>query len=181
MNTRARLVLTFMALVAMTTSGCVHESDSGSTHFVKYEWWVSVSVFLLGVVAGPAGWLLRKSSERFGWALLILCPLAALGLAPSLFMESATLDENTYKVRSGIWGMTASHDIELSKLKQVTRTTEETRGRRGRKSKSNYLVCDFQDGTTSKVSANNDVSKAAAEYFIEKLQARGIPVIDQRW
>ena len=181
MNNRSRLFLVLLALVLIATGGCVHESDSGSTHVVKYEWWLPLSVFLGGAIAGPAGWLLRRSSERFGWGLLILGPLAAIGLAPSLFMESATLDDNTYKVRSGFWGMTASQDIELSKLKTVTITTEERRGRRGRKTKSNYLVCEFQDGTTTKLSANNDVTRAAASHFVDKISARGITVNDQQW
>jgi hypothetical protein len=108
-------------------------------------------------------------------------PIGGFFFAPTLFLERATVDDNTYTVRSGIWGMTAANQIELNKLKQVTITVEETRGRRGRKTKSTYLVCQNQDGTTTKLSANNDVTRAAAQCFLAKVEERGVPVIDQQY
>lgn len=170
MHRRTRFLLLLLAMILATASGCVEESESGSTRVFKYQLWVPLSVLLIGVVAGPAGWLLRK--QRYGWFLLIAGPLAAIFFAPTLFLERVTLDDNTYSVRSGIWGMTAAHQVELSKLKQVTIQVEETRGRRGRKSKSTYLVCENQDSSITKLSANNDVTRAAATHFLEKVEQR---------
>jgi hypothetical protein len=111
--------LVLIAVTLVATSGCVHESSEGSTRVFSYDLWVSMSVLLGGVIGAPAGWLLRKRFGRFGWALLIVGPLAAVLLGPSLFLERSAIDENGLAVRSGIWGMTAVaymfHDRPISR------------------------------------------------------------------
>lgn len=171
---RYRFLLFLLALILITASGCVRESQSGTARTFKYQLWLPLSVLVGGIVAGPVGWFLRR--QRYGWAMLVLGPLATLFFAPTLFLERVTLDDNTYTVRSGIWGMTASHQVDLSKLKYVAITTEENRGRRGRTTTSTYLICNNQDGSVQKLSVNNDVTRAGAPHFLAKIAARGVPV-----
>jgi len=165
--------------VLFGTSGCVRESSDGETLTVSYQLWVPVSVLLGGLVAAPIGWILHKKSIRFGRSLLILGPLAAVFFAPSLFRDRAVLDDESFSLRTGIWGMTAVHEIEFDELNQVT-ITEEERRRRGRKSTNTYRFCSRKDGTNAKIPLNNQVSKSAAPILLERLAKFGVPIEDHR-
>ncbi len=58
--------------------------QDGATTIFTYAFWVPGSILAAGVVATVVGVLVRKHTARFGWALLILGPLAVFGFAPSL-------------------------------------------------------------------------------------------------
>ena len=168
----------FAALFVLLMSGCVNESTSGESQTFTYELWVPASVLIFGVVASVAGWFLRSSLGRFGWALLILGPLAALFGAPSLFLDRAVVDETRFTLRTGIWGMTSVHEVEYDELKRVSVISEEVRGRRGRKSTNYYLECQRNDGTKAKIPVNNKVGETAAPHFLKRVSELGVPVVD---
>jgi len=173
-------VYCFLAAVVLSgASGCVHESSDGPTRTFTYELWVPASVLIGGLAAAPAGWFLRKSSARFGWGLLFVAPIAAIFFAPSLFLDRAVVDDNTFSLRTGIWGLTAVHEVRFDDLKTVRIIAEETSGRNGSKRKNYYLICERIDGSTSKVPVNNNVAQAAAPRFLEKIADRGIPIQDE--
>lgn len=166
-----------MVLIGM--SGCVRESSNGVTQTFSYEWWLPLLVFLGGLVAAPAGWFLRQWSTRLGWGLLIIGPLAAIFFAPSLFLERTVITDTTFSKRSGIWGCTASNDISIGDLEQVSIISEQVRGRRGSKRTEYFLLCQEKGGKTEKVSINNDVSQAAAACFLERVSEQGILIVDK--
>lgn len=169
--------LTALGFLAM--SGCVSETTKGSAHIFGYELWVPIAVLLGGIVAVPAGWMLRTATERLGWVLMILGPVAALLIAPSLFVDCAVVDDTSYTNRSGIWGMTSYHEVKFADLNQIRVTEEEERGSRGRTTIKCYLNCDLKNGTTLKIPAdNNDVSEAASLQFLKTAKERGIPIVD---
>lgn len=168
-----------VTILLLPLCGCVDEAIDGSTQTFTYEWWVPLTVLFGGLVAAPAGWFLRNLSARIGWGLLIAGPIAAIFFAPSLFRDRVVVDDSRFSVRTGIWGFTAVHEVKYDDLKQVRITFEETRGRRGSKRKNYYLVCERKDGSSAKVSVNNDVALAAAPAFLKKVSDRNIPIVDE--
>lgn len=91
-----------------------------------------------GVIAAVAGWFLREITARFGWALLVLGPLGAILGAPSFFRDRVVVDDSKFSMRSGIWGLTSTHEVVYADLQRVRATSEESVGRRGRR-KTNYF------------------------------------------
>ena len=178
-NTRGCL---FALLLLLGASGCVRENVEGETHTFAYELWVSLSLLLGGLAATAGGWLWKSKTEsqsNYVWVLLIGGPIAALGFAPSLFLERSVVDNEKLTINSGIWGQTATHELKLDNLRQIRIISEESRGRRGRKRTSYYMMCDRKAGETAKVSINNDVTEAAAGEFIEQAIEHGVPVLDE--
>jgi hypothetical protein len=178
MNRNARHCF-IATILLLGVSGCVHESLDGQTRTFTYDLWVPLSVLMGGLVAVPAGWFLRKTSARFGWGLLVIGPVVAIFFAPSLFRDRAVVDDATFSLRTGIWGLTAVHEVKFEDLKQVRLISEEVRGRRGSKRTNYYLLCERRDGTSAKVPANNKMAKAAAPHFLRRVSERGIPILDE--
>lgn len=170
----AALLLGFLLL-----TGCVNERESGDAKIYTIQMWVPLLILIGGIVAVPAGWLLRETSQRLGWGLLILGPIAALGFAPSLFMDKTVVTPNEITVNTGIWGMTAHHNVKYDNLQQVRITSETTRGRRGSKNTSYYLTCDCKDGSNCKLPLGNSCVEKAAVPFLTHCKAREIAVIDE--
>jgi hypothetical protein len=168
-----------VAFVVLGFSGCVREDVAGSTVTCTNELWVPLVTLLVGVVAGPAGWYLRQKSGRLGWGLMILSPIVVFGFVPSLFMDKAVVDDNHFSVRTGIWGMTAVHDVTFNELSRVRAIGEERTGKYGRKSTSYFLLCERKDGTSAKVPLGNKVVEAAAVHFVERVHALKIPLQDE--
>ena len=138
LNQRHRSLL-IVAILLLTLGGCVHEDLDGPTRTFTYELWLPLSVFLGGVLAAPAGLFLRNSSSRFGWGLLLGGPIAALFFAPSLFRDRVVVSDTSLSIRSGIWGLTALHEVKYDDLRGVRIISEQVTGRRGSK-RTNYCV-----------------------------------------
>ena len=178
MNLKSTICLIVAALILLT-SGCVDESVEGTTQTFTYELWVPLSVLVGGMVAGVAGWFLRDALGRFGWGLLIVGPILAVFFAPSLLLDRVVVSDTSFSQRTGIWGLTSVHDIAYDDLKMVRLTSEETRGRRGRKKTNYYLLCERKDGTEAKVPISNKVTETAAPYFLKRIAELGVPIVDQ--
>lgn len=168
-----------LALGLMFLSGCVSESTDGDTTVFTYKWWVFTSVFLGGIVAAPAGWMLRHISTRFGWGLLIGAPLAAFVMGPGFLLDRVTVSPERFTRRSGIWAMTANSDFALAEVTSAEYVMEVSRGRRGRRKESYYLVLHLRDGSEEKLPAGNDLVYESMGYLIPYLEARGIHVADR--
>lgn len=136
MTSRAIRLLGLMLTLSLLV-GCVRESTNGDTRIFSYELWASGLIFLGGLIAIPVGWMLRNSS-RFGWALLIMGPIAAFGFAPSMFMDYVDVSPSGFSRHSGIWGMTSVQDVKFADVGSIRATIEEERGRRGRKIEKLY-------------------------------------------
>ena len=167
------------SLVLLGLSGCVREEVDGSTITYSNELWVPLTALVGGIVAAPAGWFLRNKSSRLGWVLMILSPIVAFGIAPSLFLDRAVIDATHFSLRTGIWGLTAVHDVKFSELTLVRLISEESRGRRGSKHTNYYLVCERRDGTSAKVPLGNSVAEAAAPRLIDRARSLNISVVNQ--
>ena len=175
---KSAIYLTIASLILLT-SGCVDESVDGSVRTYTYELWVPLTILVGGLLAAIWGWFLRDTFGRYGWALLIGGPIAALFFAPSMFFDRAVVSDTSYSLRTGIWGMTATHEVEYEDLQLILVTSEEKRGRRGRRTTHYYLRCKRKDGTEAKVPLGNKISEAAAPYFLEQAAELGVPILNQ--
>ena len=81
-----RIGIFSVALALLAASGCIRESDEQGAHVIQFALWVPAAIFLGGIVAGAAGFFLRKHITRFGWGLLIAGPIIGLGIGPSMML-----------------------------------------------------------------------------------------------
>ena len=166
-------------LFLLAASGCVRESNNQGEHVFQYELWVPLCVLLAGLAAAAGGFFVRKHNSRIGWTMIIMGPVAALGFAPSMFLDRAAVSKDAFDVRTGIWGQTVIPTVQFADLREVRITSETKRTRRGGKSTSYYLMCEKKSGGSTKVPINNAVAQAAAPLILEEAKARGIPVRDE--
>ena len=101
-------------------------------------------------------------------------PIAALGFAPSAFLDRVVVDETSYSVRTGFWMMPNKHEVKYEDLAKVQVTVETSRGRRGRQNVNYYMVCERKDGTSEKISLGHDVVEESAPYFRAIVEAHGV-------
>jgi hypothetical protein len=170
-----------IALVSLllVVGGCVRESKIDGKQVYQYEYWVPLTTLVLGLAAIPAGWFLRQKNGRFGWGLLILGPVAAIFFAPSLFRDRVTVGPDGFHVRTGIWGLTAVHEVVFADITQIRITAEKVSTRRGQK--TNYFMnCDAKSGGSSKVPINNAVTEEAADAILQQATDHDIPILDHR-
>jgi MFS family permease len=165
------------SLLLLSVTGCVREEVSETTRTFTYGLWVPASLLVGGLAATVAGWFLRQSG-RWGWILMIGGPIAAIGFAPTMLLDRTVLDEQGIHVTSGIWGMTAKHDVAFADLANVRQIAEESRGRRGRKQTNFFLVCERKDGTSAKLPLGNNLVHAAGRHFLDMASSHGIPYQD---
>ena len=158
--------------------GCVKETTNGDTTYYAKEWWVWCSLTLGGIVAAVLGWLLRGTSDRIAWVLMVGGPVCGLILGPNAFVENATLTSSKFHLSTGIFG-SATHDVSFDELQGVTITMEVTTGRRGRKNQNYYLVCSEKSGKQSKLPMSNPLVEKALPKLAQQFADKGIPVIDQ--
>ena len=170
---KSRTVASCSFLLLLT--GCISESTSDSVDRVSYSWWVPVVILLAGFACVPFGLMFLRSSARLGWGLMIVCPLAALMFAPSMFFEQVSVTDSGYKVRSGIWGMTANQEVNFGDASNLRIVEEMSTGRRRRA--YNVFYFDMKTGgEPARLPLNNDVKVAAGPYIMRRAKAAGVNV-----
>lgn len=173
-----RAVLFAASLLALSATGCVRETVDGSVTRIGYELWMTALWVVAGLVAVPAGWVLRPNSPRIGWPLLIAGPILLFGVAPTAALTTGEINDEGFAVRSGVWGATAGGEAKFADVSALRQTSEKTTGRRGRKKTTYYLNYDLKTGGSGKISLGNDVAFRTAERIIEVGTSKGIPYSD---
>lgn len=168
------LIGCFLTLLA----GCTRQTQSGDTTTIKFETWVPVSVIFAGIAAFAAGLFLRTRNGRFGWVLLILGPLAAILMGPGMFNDKVTVNPRHFTLQVGFWFAPNIHDVTYADIGNIKIIMEETRGARGRRNKSYYLLCHMKSGADKKVPMGELMKSGGAEQVIEQAQKLGIAVTD---
>lgn len=179
MKLRRQLQFVFLVLLVICTTGCVKETVEGETHVFTNELWVPLTALGGGLVAVPVGWLLRQVISKLAWALMIVGGISVLVIAPGLFLDRAAYNNDEFSLRTGIWGMTAVHDLKFADLAQVRYTSEERRGRRGRRSTNYYLVCRTKNGEEHKIPLGNPVAEELLIPVFERARELGIATSDE--
>lgn len=176
---RSRWQLPLLLVAVSLLGGCIRETTEGSTRVFQNELWVPILTFAGGIAATVVGWLLRTRFARFAWPMILAGPFVAIGLAPALFLDRAAVDDSGLSVRVGIWAFSPALEVKYDDLAQVRLIKEESRGRRGRKNLSYFMLCEKKNGEPAKVPLGNQVAEAAAPLFLEGVQQRGIPIVNE--
>lgn len=172
-NLQCCFVVAFLLLVV---SGCVREEVDGQTKTFTFERWIPLSIFTAGAAAAAIGWSIRHLSYRFGLFLVTMGAIAVLAFAPSMLLDRIEIDDAGLSTRTGIWLFPTEHRIEFQNLREVSFVLEERRSLRGRRSTSNFMLCEQSDGTTTEIPVNSHVARAAMAHFLPMVAERRIPI-----
>ncbi|HVP10395.1 MAG TPA: hypothetical protein VMV94_04310 [Phycisphaerae bacterium] len=177
-STAVRLVSAGIALALL--SGCVRVTDDGDRQVIDYELWVPLVLLLGCLVAIPAGWFLRDTSQRIGWGLMILGVLFLITGVPSIWRDRVTIDAQKFTVRTGFWGVTSVHAVDFDDVQLMRLIVEEKTDSRGRSRTNEYLACQKKSGGIAKVPMSNEMCQTALPYILKAAEQRGISVSDER-
>jgi hypothetical protein len=165
------LCIVLSALMLLTASGCYERTTQGDQAIYHFAWWLGPAVIVGAILAVPAGWALRKVSERFGFALMILGPVLLVMVAPAMFSDRVVVDKDHFEARYGIWFSPSVHSIRFDDLREIRYV--KTRGARGR---TNWqLHCITKGGETRAVSAGDLVRQTVPE-ILDRARAKGLQV-----
>jgi hypothetical protein len=159
-------------------AGCTVEKVEGNVTTFTFAPWVPALVFLGGVGAIPAGWLLRRWSPRWGWTLLILGPVGLVIVAPGLLLDHVTVDDRHFSLRTGFWFAPTVHEVHFSNLTRIE-IVGETQTTRGGQRTNYYLLCYRKSGGADKVPIGDLMKQGAVIRVLESAKAQGIPIADR--
>jgi hypothetical protein len=177
---RWKALASLLAAAALVCfAGCVERADASSATTFTNAWWVT-GLFLLGsVVAGVvSGAYFNGKSWGYGAGWAIGCvALLALG-APSYWFEKVTVTPDGFVADTGLCGAT-HYDVKFADVRNIELTQEERRGRRGRRTTSNYLIIHMKSGETHKLTTTSGVCHEAEQLIVQRAAASGVEVDDE--
>jgi hypothetical protein len=171
------LALPSVGLLALL-SGCIRQTVNGSETTSQYELWVPILMILGGLVLVPLGWVVRPKNSRFGWALLILGPVLALGFGPTFFTDKVTINDSSLHVRTGFWAAPTDVAVKFDDVRSLRLTSETRRTRRGGRTTNHYFNFDMKSGPSQKVQFDTKLMSAARDRVLAELEKRDVPVVD---
>lgn len=177
MNRFIHLRLALIAcLLLCTCSGCTTESTDGDTTTFSYELWVPLTMIFGGAALTVAGFFLNSFSQRLSWTMMLLGLGGTLLMGPGMFLEYASVSPQEFNLRTGFWFYPTSHSVRFDNIAGIQVTSEETRGRRGRKSKEFYIVCGLKSGGQEKIPVGGLMKQGAAEQMLVTADSKQIPI-----
>ena len=172
---KQRLCCLLAAVVCMSLAGCYQKVADQNGLTFSFAPWVSILVALAGLAAVPIGIVLFLKRQFFwGIVLVIAGPLAAILLAPGLYLDYVTVNQRGFYSRHGLWFNPTVHDIRYDDLTQVRVTVEERSTRRG-KSYSYFFDCSFKNGQQERVPLG-DIMREALPEIAEQFRTHGVPM-----
>jgi hypothetical protein len=161
-----------LALPLLTAAGCATRTETGDLATYRFSLLIILGVAALSALAIPAGWLLRRFSQKYGYVLMIVGALALVLAAPSMWNDRVEVDANHFAFNVGALG--GSHrSIQFADLRSIRWIEEETQGR-GRHT-NYFLDCVKKNGSVERVPLGDLMKEASAEIF-ERAEARGVPI-----
>ncbi len=168
-----------LGAVACLISGCTTETRDGDTTSFSFALWVPGLVILSGALVFLVGLLVRNKSSRWGWGLMIVGPFVLLVLAPGLFLDKATVNQDRFTLRTGIWFAPSNYEVHFPDLAQIELVEEERTTRRGPKT-SYFLLCHRKKGDSLKVHVGDLMKAGAADKILQTAKELGIPILGQQ-
>jgi hypothetical protein len=98
--------------------------------------------------------------------------IVTVGLAPSLYVETVTVNNEEFSSHRGFWLTPKIHRVRYQDLREVRIVVEEVPGKRGR---NGYLECALHEGAQERV-AIGDTLRAALPEIIENFQKHNVPL-----
>jgi hypothetical protein len=175
-----RLAAASVALVLLLgAGGCVDRSVRGDSTTYDYAWWVPALTLVSGLILFPAGLVLRKRSGRLGAGMLILGPVLALLVFPMVLLDKVKVDAQHFEDRYGFWFAPTRHNVRFDDLKEVRLVTYEERGRRGRKTTKQKLVCIHKSAAPQDTVQLGTLVKEAAPEILRRAGERGVTITEE--
>ena len=165
-----------LAFLLLVCSGCTVEDKDGDTSTYTYELWIPLLTIFGGAAVAIGGFFLRNFWERMGWGLMIAGGLGTLLIGPGMFLEYATVSPEKFVLRTGFWFYPSHHEVRYAEISGIQITSEEKRGRRGRVTKSFYLVCGLKSGGQAKIPIGDLMKNGAAAHMLRTAQSLQIPI-----
>jgi hypothetical protein len=127
---------------------------------------------IAGAILGfPAGWILRRKSERWGFVLMGISPFLLIMVAPAIYSDRVVVDQNHFEANYGLWFSPTIHNIRFQDLREIRYV-----GVPGRRGRMNYeLRCTTTSGEQRVVHAGDLVKNTVPE-ILERAKARGVAV-----
>lgn len=168
--------LTILCLVTLT--GCVEKSTLDGATVVTNASWVYGLIGLAGLALSIVGGVAIKSNWwQGGITLLVGLGILLIG-APTYFLEKTTVREDGFEVKTGVFGGTV-HNVKYADIATMERTSEEVRGRRGRRTTKYYLILHMKSGSDIKLDASGGVDAEAVPLIEDKAQAQGVKMLGE--
>jgi hypothetical protein len=163
--------LSLAALCCVLFTGCVSESQDGDKTTFTMQWWVPLTVMLVSLIAGPAGFLLRETSTRLAFGLMIACPFGFL-FGISLFTDYCEVDPRGFKGRGGFFG-SKTYEGKFDDISSIVLVTQ-----RSRRSSSVKLIYHTKDGKQHDFSLSDQMTERAAILILSYAHDKDIPITD---
>ena len=173
---RRRLML--LMPLCLFVCGCTYENEEGVHYSTGFSWWVPLTMFGVAIGMAIVGWRVREKTEAAGWILMLLSVPLGLFLAPSLALNGSVVDDEGFRLRGGLLGMTY-HQAKFAETSQIKHTYQDSRSRYGDVTRKYYLVCNRKDGSKESFELSSAGSEKAGRIFVEQAKAKGIMVTDE--
>jgi hypothetical protein len=160
-------------LILCALAGCVRESTTGDRTVFSYQWWIPLTVVLVGAAAGYCGWQLREKDERWAYGLMIAGGLSPL-IALSLFTDGIAVDPIGFSGKGGFFG-SKSYVAKFDDITDFILVTQ-----RGRRSSSDKIIFHTRDGMQDEFVLGDSMTQSAARLILTIAERKGIPIKDQR-
>jgi hypothetical protein len=155
-------------------SGCYNREVTGETTTYSAAIWAGLLVILGGLCAIPIGLVITARTWR-GWLVVAVGPIISFTIGPSLLLDTVKVDANHFECRYGAWWSPSQFNIRFDELQSMQHIVEEKQGRRG-KTYNHYLICNYKNGHSTKVSVG-DLMKQALDDILNRARARNVPVL----
>lgn len=172
-----RSLLIGLSFLPVALAGCVKQVTQGSETTFTYELWLPALLLVGGIVAAPAGWALKRHSARLGWVLVILGPILALLVAPSIYSDQVVVNDDFFRIHTGLWAASNDETIRFADLQSV-QVTEETKITRRGKRTSTYLLCNLKGGGQKKIGLSGNLTGSAVVPIVAGIAKHGVPLIE---
>lgn len=159
--------------ILLSCAGCIQKTVRGDVSTYGFESWVVLGLAFGGVVAAPAGWLLRKRIARLGYGLLILGPIATLLIAPVMWTDRVIVDSNHFERSSAMPGSN-NQSVRFDEVQALHYHSRVERSGR-RSSRKYYLDVTRKDGQVQSISLGTLFQEAIGEIF-ERASDKGIQI-----
>jgi hypothetical protein len=172
---RARLLL--LVLICLCFSGCTYEQAEGEHFAAGFSWWFTLSLFIGAVVTAIVGWKIREKTEAAGWIMMLFSVVVGLFVAPSLALNGTVIDDNGFRMRGGLLGMTY-HQATYTDTRSIKHTYFIHPSKR-RDIIKFYLDCVMADGAKQSIELSSVGAEEAGRIFARIAAAKGIMVTDE--
>ncbi len=127
---------------------------------------------LLGALAVPGGWLLRRLSKKYGFVLMFLGAVVLVFVGPMMWRDRVHVDDSHFDYQVGGFG--GIHDsLRFDELRTIRWVETETQGRN--RHMEYYLDCQKKSGPVARVPVG-DLMHGAVPEILERAREHGVAV-----